>query len=136
MAATAQLEELRAQIRALEGGAPVRRQRQTSGVEEIDRLLGGLPRPGIVEVCGRVGAGRVRVVGALLAAATARRRAVVWVDPMRRLYPPALAELGVELRRLLLVRPAEDGRQPWLWAAEQLLRSGCFELVVVDRPEA
>ncbi len=135
MTAPAQLEELRAQIRALEGGAPVRRRRESSGVEVIDHILGGLPRPGIVEVYGPVGAGRIQVVGALLAAATARRRAVVWVDPMRRLYPPALAELGVELPLLLIVRPSEDGSQPWLWATEQLLRSGCFELVVVDRPD-
>ena len=103
MAATAQLEALRAQIRALEGGAPVQKHRESSGVGVIDELLGGLPRPGIVEVCGALGSGRVLVAGSLLAEATRRRRAVVWVDPLRRLYPPALAELGVELDRLLIV---------------------------------
>jgi hypothetical protein len=135
MAATAQLEALRAKIRALEGGSPVQKRRASSGVAVIDEILGGLPRPGIVEICGALGSGRVQVAAALLAEATRRRRAVVWVDPLRRLYPPALAELGVELGRLLIVQPPEDGTQPWLWAAEQLLRSGCFELVVVDRPE-
>ena len=136
MAATAQLEALRARIRALEGGAPVRRRREPSGVEVIDAILGGLPRPGVVEICGALGSGRVQVAGALLAQATRQRRAVAWVDPLRRLYPPALADLGVGLEQLLIVRPPEDGSQPWLWAGEQLLRSGCFELVVVDRPGA
>lgn len=131
----AALEALRAQVRALEGGAPVHRRREICGVGVVDELLGGLPRPGIVEVCGPLGAGRVQLVGALVAASTARHRAVAWVDPLRRLYPPALLAMGVALDQVLLVRPAEDGSQPWLWAAEQLLRSGCFELVVVDRPE-
>jgi hypothetical protein len=129
------LEELRAQVRALEGGAPVQRRRDPSGVEVVDQLIGGLPRPGIVEICGAVGSGRMRLVAALVARSTARHRAVAWVDPLRRLYPPALAAMGIPLRQILLVRPPEDGSQPWLWAAEQLLRSGCFELVVVDRPD-
>lgn len=131
----AQLDALRARIRALEGGAPVQRRRESSGVDVIDEILGGLPKPGIVEICGPLGAGRVQVAGALLAEATRRHRVVAWVDPLRRLYPPALAELGVRLEQLLIVRPSEDGSQPWLWSGEQLLRSGCFELVVVDRPD-
>lgn len=134
MSAPATLEALRARIRALEGGARVVRRRAPSGVDEVDELLGGLPKPGIVEVCGAPGSGRVRWVGALLAAATQRRRLVAWVDPLRRLHPPALHDLGVELPNLLVVRPPEDGTSPWLWATEQLLRSGCFELVVVERP--
>jgi len=134
MSAAATLEALRARIRALEGGPRVVRRRAPSGVDEVDELLGGLPKPGIVEVCGAAGVGRVRLVGALVAAATQRRRAVAWVDPLRRLHPPALHDLGVELGLLLVVRPAEDGTSPWLWATEQLLRSGCFELVVVERP--
>jgi len=136
MSAAATLAELRAQIRALEGGARVVRRRAPSGVPVVDDLLGGLPRPGIVEISGVPGSGRVRLVASLLARATEQRRAVAWVDPERRLYPPALAAHGVEVSRLLVVRPPSDGSHPWLWATEQLLRSGCFELVVVEPPTA
>lgn len=134
MSAAATLAELRAQIRALEGGARVVRRRASSGVDLVDELLGGLPRPGIVEITGPPGSGRVRFAASLLAEATARRRPVAWVDATRRLYPIALAGHGVELGHLLLVRPPADGSHPWLWATEQLLRSGCFELVVVEPP--
>jgi len=134
MSAAVVLEELRARIRALEGGARVVRRRAPSGVDVVDELLGGLPCPGIVEIHGAPGAGRVRLAASLLASATVQRRAVAWVDATRQLYPPALARLGVELGRLLVVRPPADGSSPWLWATEQLLRSGCFELVVVEPP--
>jgi hypothetical protein len=129
------LDALRARIRALEGDTAVRRRRVPSGVGSIDALVGGLPQPGIVELSGPEGAGRARV--ALAVAATFGRGglAVAWVDPSFRFYPPAAADHGVMLERLLVVRPPEDGSAPWAWATEQLLRSGCFPLVVVDLPE-
>ena len=128
------LEALRAKIRVIEGGPRVERRREPTGVAEVDSLLGGLPVPGIVEISGAEGTGRARWVASILAADTRMGRAVVWVDPLRRLYPPALAEHGVQLHQLLIVRPTEDGSSPWAWATEQLLRSGCFSRVVVDLP--
>ncbi|MEZ4235055.1 MAG: hypothetical protein R3F59_02610 [Myxococcota bacterium] len=47
---------------------------------------------------------------------------------------PAVADHGVPLERLLVVRPPDDGAGAWAWAVEQLLRSGCFPLVVVEHP--
>ncbi len=129
------LDALRARIRALEGGAPVHRRRVASGLSTVDGLIGGLPCPGLVELCGPDGGGRTRVAVELVAAFTAARRAVAWVDPLRRLYPPAAAAMGVDLDRLLLVRPPADGTHPEIWATEQLLRSGCFALVVSHLPE-
>ena len=61
-------------------------------------------------------------------------KAAAWVDPHGRLYPPAAADHGVPLERLLVVRPPDDGAGAWAWATEQLLRSGCFPLVVLDHP--
>lgn len=132
---SAALDVLRARIRALEGGARVERRRVSSGVDELDDLLGGLPVPGIVEICGPEGSGRARVALGVAAAVTRSGRSVAWVDPLARLYPPSAADHGVRLEQLLVVRPAEDGSAPWAWATEQLLRSGCFGLVVVDLPE-
>jgi recombination protein RecA len=129
------LETLRAQIRALEGGARVQRRRVSSGVQAFDELVQGLPCPGIVELCGPDGSGRTRLALELVATATRSRRSVAWVDPLRQLYPPAAAALGVDLDRLLIVRPSADGSHPEIWATEQLLRSGCFSLVVSHLPE-
>lgn len=131
----AALDALREQIRILEGGAAVARRRAASGVEALDVLLGGLPVPGLVELSGPEGSGRARVAGALAAAITRVGRPVAWIDPRSRLYPPGLAGLGVRLEQLLVVRPPEDGTAPWAWAAEQLLRSGNFPLVVIDFPD-
>jgi len=130
----ADLDALRAKIHEIEGRPLVVRRRFPTGVPAFDELSGGLPRPGVVELSGREGAGSVRAVLAVLAAATRERQPVAWVDPLQRLHPPAVGDHGVVLERLLVVRPVEDGQSPWLWAAEQLLRSGCFRWVVVDWP--
>jgi hypothetical protein len=128
---SAALDALRARIRAIEGGTVVRRRRAPTGVEVLDTLLGGLPEPGMVELSGAEGTGRFRVAFALAAAYGRAHRRVAWIDPHSRLYPPAAADHGVDLASLLVVCPPQD----WGWATEQILRSGCFPLVVVDLPE-
>src|SRR6202789_2792635 len=47
---------------------------------------------------------------------------LVWIAPPHEPYAPALAQRGIDLRRLLVVRPA--GATEALWAAEQALSSG------------
>ncbi|MEM6930921.1 MAG: hypothetical protein AAF602_28560, partial [Myxococcota bacterium] len=131
---SAELDALRAKIHEIEGRPMVVRRRFPTGVPAFDALTDGLPKPGIVELAGPEGTGRCRAVLAVLAAATRDREAVAWVDPLQRFFPPSADDHGVQLERLLVVRPVEDGQSPWLWATEQLLRSGCFRWVVVDWP--
>lgn len=121
------LDALRARVRELEGAHVVTR-RVPIGVEAVDARLGGLPRPGLVELCGPDGSGRHRLACAWAAALTARREAVAWADLARELYPPGVLQHGVSARHLLVVRPAHDRAE---WAVEQLLRAGCFSLVIV-----
>src|SRR5208282_3842530 len=91
-----------------------------------------------VELWGSAASGRTRL--ALRAVAEAHRalRLAAYVDGPGELYPPALAALGVDLARLLWVRPAVVASgtpaQPSHlgWAALQLLRSGAFACVVLD----
>lgn len=121
------LDALRARVRELEGvHGQVRR--EPTGVTTLDEHLGGLPRPGLIEICGAPGSGRTRVALAVLAAATERGEVAAWVDLARDLYPPSLSQHGVRTQRVLVVRPTQDRS---LWAVEQLLRSGCFPQVVV-----
>lgn len=126
--AAVSLDALRARIRTLEGRR-VDRCRKATGIDEIDRLTGGLPQPGLVELHGPAGGGATSLAAAILAREARFGRPVVWVDLARQLYPPSLAQLGVDLRFLLLVRPP-GGHE--IWAVEQLLRSGCFGVVAVS----
>lgn len=127
------LAALRARIREIEGRPAGERRPVTSGQASLDTLAGGLPCPGLVEVCGPRGGGRTRLALGWAAARTRAGERVAWVDPARLLYPPSAAALGVALDRLLVVR-AEEAQAAW--AAEQLLASGCFGLVVVsEAPE-
>lgn len=110
--------------------------RAASGIAGLDTLIGGLVRPGLVELTGPEGTGVDRLALSLVAEQTRRRQRVAWVDRSRSLYPPAALAAGVDLDRLLVVRPpaagAEGGRHAGTWAVEQVLRSGCFGLVVVS----
>jgi protein ImuA len=57
----------------------------------------------------------------LLAKAAARQGgAIVWSDPARRLYPPAMIGEGVDPRRLILLRCSNPTDQ--LWALAESLR--------------
>jgi len=60
--------------------------------------------------------------------------AVVWCDPRRRLYPPALAAHGIPLERLFLLRPRNRAEQTWA-VAECLRCKGVAAVVAsVDYP--
>lgn len=128
------LEQLKERIRELEGAPRVVSSRVPSGLTCIDELVGGLARPGLLELTGPQGSGAIGLALALAAAENDQRRKVAWVDGERSLYPPAARDHGVDLDRFLIVRPPaagnRGGQHPGLWAVEQLLRSGCFRLVI------
>jgi cell division inhibitor SulA/protein ImuA len=54
---------------------------------------------------------------------------IVWIAPPYEPYAPALAQQGIELGRLLVVRPASATEA--LWAAEQALASGVCAAVLL-----
>jgi RecA/RadA recombinase len=130
MAQAAALQALRAKIHALESGARIREERVITGVSQLDALIGGLPRPGIVEICGDFGSGRTQLALAIVAARIRKQEPVAWVDWRERFHPFGLSE--AELRALLILQPPVQQGE---WATEQLLRSGCFPVVVVADPK-
>jgi hypothetical protein len=100
-----------------------------TGVAELDEW--GVFRLGAgVEVSGEEASGRTSLALTLVAAAGRERRLAAWVDGPHELYPPAALALGVELERLLIVRPKAP--RQLVWSAVQLLRSGAFACVVLD----
>ncbi|HET7712639.1 MAG TPA: hypothetical protein VFL80_11975 [Thermoanaerobaculia bacterium] len=99
-------------------------------LEPFDELLGGgLPRGKLVEIAARRGAGRFSIVLASLAAATAAGEAAVLVDTGGHFDPQIAIACGVDLRRMLWIRP-NDMRQA-MQSAEAVISSG-FQLMVID----
>lgn len=101
-----------------------------TAVPALDRLLsGGLPRGQLVELVGARSSGRFSTALAILAAATGVGEAAALVDLGDGLDPETASRMGVDLERLLWVRPT-DLKQA-LAAAEMLLGAG-FPLVVLE----
>jgi protein ImuA len=140
------LTRLREEIRRLER-RPARREGFVAcGVATVDAVLpgGGFPRGALSELVGGPASGKTAVALSLLGRLGAEAL-FAWVDGGGELYPPAAAARGVDLGRLLVVRPPTTtagghppgGDPPWrsaLWAGEALLASGAFSAVVMDVP--
>ncbi|HSK77678.1 MAG TPA: hypothetical protein VLQ45_14605 [Thermoanaerobaculia bacterium] len=96
----------------------------------LDRLLeGGLPKGQLVELIGARSSGRFSTLLSVLAARTGVGEAAALVDLGDGLDPETAAAMGVDLERLLWVRP--EKLKDALAAAEMLLGAG-FPLVVLD----
>ncbi len=115
-------------IRALE---KVRRDEAIpTTLSPFDQLLGGgLPRGKMVELTGRRGIGRFSIVLSALAAATSMGEAAVLIDLGDHLDPQLAEANGVDLQRVLWVRPKTLKQA--VMSAEMLAATG-FQLLVVD----
>jgi len=120
-----------------------------TGYPRLDEHLpgGGWPRHALTEILlGRYGSGELEVL--MPALATLSRDEghdeahdgdagpaagwLAWVAPPFQPYPPALAQWGIELSRVLIVRPRQPAEA--LWAAEQALASGnCAAVLLWSR---
>jgi cell division inhibitor SulA/protein ImuA len=108
----------------------------STGKSALDARLpgGGWPTASLIEVLIDVnGLGEVQLF--LPALVESQRRTdgdipwLVWIAPPHEPYAPALAQQGIELGRLLVVRPPSATEA--LWAAEQALRSGVCATVLL-----
>jgi hypothetical protein len=96
----------------------------------LDHLLGGgLPRGSLVELVGRGSCGRFAALLAALATITKTGEAAALVDQGDQLDPQVALEVGLDLERLLWLRPRN---LPDTLAAAELLVSTGFPLVAVD----
>ncbi len=99
----------------------------STGSNSLDARLpgGGWPTASLIEVLLEgTGLGEVQLFLPALVACQGRVESpwLIWIAPPYEPYAPALAQQGIQLNRLLVVRPpsATEG----LWAAEQALSSG------------
>lgn len=94
-----------------------------SGHATLDAVLPGRgwPQGALTELLvEREGIGEIRLTLPALARLQAAGRDVVWIAPPYRPYAPALAQGGLDLARLYIVR---CGAKEALWAFEQALRA-------------
>lgn len=101
----------------------------SEGRDAFGHLFGGLPKGKLVELVGRRSSGRHSLALSALATATSAGEPAALVDLGDALDPQAAAAAGVDLERLLWVRPTRI--KAALAAAEMLLATG-FPLVVAD----
>ncbi len=107
------------------------RSRLVSGVATLDELLGGgWPQGKVGELVGPASSGRSAVAVATVAAAAARGEVTAWLDAADAFDPASAAAAGVDLDRLLWVRPRNAGET--VRAAELVLETGGFTVVVLD----
>ncbi len=102
-----------------------------SGYPKLDRQLpgGGWPQNALTEILlEHYGSGELKLLMPALARLSQPRDDatevgwITWVAPPFAPYPPALEQWGVNLSRVLIVRPKKPTET--LWAAEQALSSG------------
>jgi hypothetical protein len=107
----------------------------STGKSSLDARLpgGGWPTASLIEVLlDDTGLGEVQLF--LQALVESQRTSgdvpwLVWIAPPHEPYAPALAQQGIELTRLLVVRPTTATEA--LWAAEQALGSGVCAAVLL-----
>ncbi|MGB5336092.1 MAG: translesion DNA synthesis-associated protein ImuA [Woeseiaceae bacterium] len=110
-----------------------------SGYPELDRHLpgGGWPTGALTEILTeQYGIGELRLLMPALVQLSAEDAQsdysepgwIAWVAPPFQPYPPALMQCGIDLSRMLVVRPEDPGEI--LWSAEQALASGTCAAVL------
>jgi recombination protein RecA len=112
------------------------------GLRPVDAALpeGGLPRGVVVELSAPQGLARATTLALALCAsaqADARHRGendtqgawCAWLDPTATLFAPGALRAGVDLERLLVIRPGSDDLAR---VAVRVAQSHAFSVVVID----
>jgi predicted ATP-dependent serine protease len=117
-------------VTAVTAATETTRQRRSFTDTSFDRLSGGIGPGEVVSLTGEGTCGKVTL--ALRAVAGAQRDGgmALWIDPARSFDALAAHRSGVDLARLIVVRPRS--RDEILLAAGAGLRGDGFRMVVVD----
>lgn len=105
----------------------------TTGFDLLDQKLdGGFPKHGVVELQGSSGIGELRLLLPHLKN-TSQERLSVFIQPPGYLCAQHLTDAGLDNNRILLIQP--NNAKEALWAAEQCLRSGACSNVLLWHSE-
>ena len=98
------LAEIAGVVPASRLGAPPQPETIPTGIPQVDKLTGGIPRGGWTEIFGPATSGRTSLLLSLLAQATGREEVCALVDANDAFDPHSAAAAGVDLKRVLWVR--------------------------------
>src|ERR1700674_2907081 len=101
----------------------------STGIPEMDALMGGLPRGAMTEICGAAGSGRTSLLLASLAERTANGEVCALVDARDGFDPLTADAAGVALGKLRWVRC--QNIEESLRATDLLIQAGGFGMVAV-----
>ena len=103
----------------------------TSGCYGIDKALGGgYPKGRIIEVYGPESSGKTTLCLHAIAEAQKNGKTCAFIDVEHALDPEYCAALGIDMDKLVTSQP--DSGEEALNIAEMLIRSGAFEIIVID----
>ncbi len=130
----ASLEELTRRRLVWRGGASLKVDSRATGIELLDQKLGGgLPASGVIDVQSLQGIGELRLLLPLLAQPEIQQqeqpRLCSFVAPPAQLNAEALTGLGLPVARTLIIKSQKPSEA--LWAAEQCLKSGACRAVLL-----
>ena len=104
----------------------------STGCLDLDIALGigGVPRGRIVEIYGPESSGKTTVALHIAAEAQKNGGAVAFIDAEHALDPGYAKKIGVDTENLILSQP--DTGEQGLEIAEELVRSGAIDVLIVD----
>jgi len=102
----------------------------STGIPEIDSLVGGLPRGALTEIFGSACSGCTSFLFSALSARTEHEEACALIDGSDAFDPHSAAAAGVDLKKLFWVRCHSIDQA--LRATDLLLQSGGFSFIAVD----
>src|SRR5678816_2130943 len=103
----------------------------STGIAEVDSIMGGLPRGAVTEIFGPPSSGRTSFMLAMLAHATTNKEVCALIDASDCFDPVSSGETQVDLDQLLWVRCAANVEHAFK-ATDLLLQGGGFGLVLLD----
>jgi recombination protein RecA len=102
-----------------------------TGIPEVDRITGGLPRGAVTEILGPASSGRTSLLHSVLSASTICQEVCALVDASDSFDATSAANAGVDFCQLLWIRCASNVEHA-IKATDLLLQSGGFGLVALD----
>jgi GTPase SAR1 family protein len=103
-----------------------------TGIHLLDRKLlqGGLPQGHLIEIVGAKSSGKTTLLFRMLSGLNEKERQIAYVDFSQTFYPPSARKSGVDLGRVVILRP--ESIQAGLRAAEILFRNESICVAAFD----
>ena len=104
----------------------------STGSPSLDLALGigGMPRGRIIEIYGPESSGKTTIALSVVAQAQKQGGRVAFIDTEHALDPDYAKKIGVNVEKLVLSQP--DSGEDALNIVEKLIKSGLFDVIVVD----